>query len=547
MKRRPIRLRGVSALIQGKSWESEDLLQIGRLDDLEIVLDVPSISRRHAEVALTDQGWVVRDLGSTNGTFLNGTRIGRADQKLSQGDVLVCGDLKFAVEIRENNGPPDEDPREPRARLANASPASGEHALALVAGDPSQLVCDSERLVTLLRIGRDFSHDTSLDDLLGSILYDALHALRAQRGCIALVEAGTGQPIPRVCRPDDPGLKDPQGSVHAVVQRTLDRGESLLGRDVRPDAPGGPTPRRSPVAASSSLGAFLRTPNQRLGVLYLERGPFAEPFHLGDLHLADALAASVAGSIASVAHFLEREQQLFVQTLTALAQAVDLRDDHTGSHTQRVTDYALLLADELQVPAADRQLLQIGTPLHDIGKIGISDAILRKPGPLTEEEFTCMQSHTVKGAAILEIIPRLTPLIPIVRHHHERWDGGGYPDHLRGRDISCLGRIVAVADAFDAMTSDRPYRRALPLEQAFDEIHKRAGTQFDPECAAAFVRLRPRLEETIRRERSLLDTLSAKEMSNQVGPASPAMARAARTGLLPRLTPALLQAGTEYR
>jgi pSer/pThr/pTyr-binding forkhead associated (FHA) protein len=143
MKRRPIRLRGVSALIQGKTWESEDLLQIGRLDDLEVVLDVPSISRCHAEVALTDQGWVVRDLGSTNGTFLNSFRIGRADQKLSQGDFLVCGDLMLAVEIWENNGPSDEDPREPWARMESAPPASGEHALALVAGDPSELVCDS--------------------------------------------------------------------------------------------------------------------------------------------------------------------------------------------------------------------------------------------------------------------------------------------------------------------------------------------------------------------------------------------------------------------
>jgi HD-GYP domain-containing protein (c-di-GMP phosphodiesterase class II) len=280
-------------------------------------------------------------------------------------------------------------------------------------------------------------------------------------------------------------------------------------------------------------------------VLYLERGPFIEPFQLGDLHLADALAASVAGSIASVAHFLEREQQLFVQTLTALAQAVDLRDDHTGSHTQRVTDYALRLADELKLTPAERYLIQTGTPLHDIGKIGISDAILRKAGPLSEEEFAAMQLHTVKGAAILETIPQLTPLIPIVRHHHERWDGTGYPDRLCGQEISRLGRIVAVADAFDAMTSDRPYRRALPLELAFEEIRKRAGTQFDPDCAAAFLRLRSRLEDAIQRERSLLETISVGKRHHGAGTGTTAPLGTKPTGLLPRLPPAQLRPSSQ--
>ena len=124
----------------------------------------------------------------------------------------------------------------------------------------------------------------------------------------------------------------------------------------------------------------------------------------------------------------------------------DLRDDYTGSHTQRVTDYALMLAEELGLPKSDRYDLQIGTPLHDIGKIGISDYILRKPGPLTVEEAEYMKSHTLKGAAIIEIIPHLRAVLPIVRSHHERWDGLGYPDGLAGSQIPQLGRIVCVAD-----------------------------------------------------------------------------------------------------
>src|SRR5205807_8747206 len=133
------------------------------------------------------------------------------------------------------------------------------------------------------------------------------------------------------------------------------------------------------------------------------------------------------------------------------------RDQYTGGHTARVTNYSLLLADQLSLSAGDKELLRIGTPLHDIGKIGIDDAILRKPDRLTPEEFEAMKLHTVKGAEILATVPDLRPVIPIVRSHHERWDGRGYPDALAGKDIPALARVVALADAFDAMTSDRPY------------------------------------------------------------------------------------------
>jgi HD-GYP domain-containing protein (c-di-GMP phosphodiesterase class II) len=139
----------------------------------------------------------------------------------------------------------------------------------------------------------------------------------------------------------------------------------------------------------------------------------------------------------------------------------------------------------------------MGTPLHDIGKIGIRDSILQKAGPLTAEEFQIMKTHTVKGVAILETIAEMAPAIPLVRSHHERWDGRGYPDGLAGADIPRMARIVAVADTFDAMTSDRPYRTGMPARKAFKEIETQAGKQFDPECAAAFLALEDELVRVI--------------------------------------------------
>ncbi len=223
------------------------------------------------------------------------------------------------------------------------------------------------------------------------------------------------------------------------------------------------------------------------------------PFDEDDFFLADAVAAHVAIGIES-AMLVEEQREQFAQTVASLARAVDVRDYSTGNHTRRVTDYSLLLADELKLSPQERFQIQIGSPLHDIGKIGIDDAILRKPDRLTAVEFEAMKLHTVKGAAILESINALNSMIPIVRHHHERWDGSGYPDGLAADQIALTARIVAVADAFDAMTSDRPYRKALSTAAAFAELAAKAGSHFDPNCAQAFLRLRPYVEQLMLRQ-----------------------------------------------
>jgi putative nucleotidyltransferase with HDIG domain len=242
----------------------------------------------------------------------------------------------------------------------------------------------------------------------------------------------------------------------------------------------------------SVMCVLLRTPRRRLGVLHLDRGLEQQPFTEDDLHLADALAAHVSATLES-ALLLHQQRELFLKTITTLAQAVELRDDYTGGHTQRVTRYALLLAERLGLDREQTDIIRLGSPLHDIGKIGIDDAILRKPGKLTPEEYALMKEHTTKGAEILSNIPEMAPIIPIVRNHHERWDGTGYPDRLAGTDIPYLARIVAVADAFDAITSPRPYHtyhQCRSSSWAFGELQRQAGRQFDPDCVAAFLDIR---------------------------------------------------------
>lgn len=334
MPRPRIQLKAVTPALAGQTWTSDSRLRVGRVSNLEVVLDDPSISRYHAEISATKTGFLVRDLGSTNGTFLNKVRVGQAGQELRSGDIVRFGNIALTVLVSREN---------PRPRTNAAAPAEG---------------------------------------------------------------------------------------------KTQEKAAEELEKPAR-----------------------------------------------------------LAGM-----------EEVVLQTVTALAQAVELRDKYTGGHTQRVTNYALLLAERLGMSATDRMLLRVGVPLHDIGKIGVDDAILRKAAPLDSQEFQRMQSHPVRGAEILGSIPGLAPVLPIVRSHHERWDGQGYPDGLAGEQIPMLARVVAVADAFDAMTSDRPYRPGMPLRKALAEIAAGAGSQFDPHCVECFLTLEAYLEEMLQQRQSLGET-----------------------------------------
>ncbi len=191
----------------------------------------------------------------------------------------------------------------------------------------------------------------------------------------------------------------------------------------------------------------------------------------------------------------ERDQT-YDATLGALANALDVRDSETGGHSDRVLRYMELLIEEIGADAGSNQLLRRGALLHDIGKIGVPDNILRKPAALSDAEWVVMKRHPEFGARIVSGIPFLHDVAQIVRHHHERWDGKGYPAGLAGEQIPLGARIFAVADSFDAMTSDRPYRRAMTITAACEEVRRCSGTQFDPAVADAFARIeQERLEQ----------------------------------------------------
>ena len=175
------------------------------------------------------------------------------------------------------------------------------------------------------------------------------------------------------------------------------------------------------------------------------------------------------------------------QALFGLAEAIEAKDPYTKGHCGRVAAYSLVLAKEAGYPVDGLETLEFGAFLHDIGKIGIKDAVLLKPGPLDEAEWIHMREHPVKGFAIASKIEMLKPIMSAVRNHHERWDGSGYPDKMVAENIPLAARIVAIADAYDAMATDRPYKAALSLEECEAILRKTAGKMYDPELIEVFV------------------------------------------------------------
>jgi putative nucleotidyltransferase with HDIG domain len=191
------------------------------------------------------------------------------------------------------------------------------------------------------------------------------------------------------------------------------------------------------------------------------------------------MSASIESAMTDLKKAARENHELFINSVRALAAAIDAKDPYTRGHSERVARYAVSIARAMELPPEEVRKVRLSALLHDVGKIGIDDRILRKPTALTDEEFEVMKQHPSKGAAIMSAIPQLADVVPGMKHHHEKWEGGGYPDGLKGEEIPLLARIVSVADTFDAMTTTRPYQKAMEITFVVNRIQSLAGTRFD--------------------------------------------------------------------
>jgi response regulator RpfG family c-di-GMP phosphodiesterase len=317
----------------------------------------------------------------------------------------------------------------------------------------------------LISGGRVLQSARRLEDLLERTLEQACLAAAAEVGVVLLAD-GQGRPARVVAvRPAGDGNGHGPLTVPAEVE-------------ARPG---------EPRLADPLLAAPLAIKGEPVGAVVVRRGAARAPFTPDDLELLVGLTATASVALENASLYANLEAHFF-EMIRALVTVLEAKDKYTEGHSVRVTRYAVEIARALGLPEATIGVIRYGGILHDVGKVGIVDAVLQKPGRLTAEELRHIQQHPVLGWAIIAPLSFLREEALVVRHHHEWYDGRGYPDGLAGEAIPLTARVLAVADAFDAMTSTRPYRPALRVAEAVAELEKGAASgQFDPTIVRAFV------------------------------------------------------------
>jgi len=353
-----------------------------------------------------------------------------------------------------------------------------------------QLKKEIEQTKTLLEISRILNSTLDAKTVRTNAMEAVVRLLDCGAGSLYLIDAERGELYFEVALSEvadkvkEIRLKIGEGVAGWVAQT----GESALIADIEKDPRwASKVDKKSKFRTKNMVTVPVQSKGKIIGVLQAINKREGEVFDQEDLKLMTSLAHQVAIALDNA--FLYQEQrETFFQTAEALAVAIEKRDIYTGGHTKRVRDFSVAIAEEMGFKGEDRERLELAAILHDIGKIGIEDRILRKPGKLDDEEFAQMRSHPEQGYEILSHIKNLEKVIPGARYHHERPDGKGYPRGLNDGQIPIIARIIAVADTWDAMTSDRPYRQALEETKAVSELWQNRGNQFAPESVEAFLR-----------------------------------------------------------
>ena len=366
-----------------------------------------------------------------------------------------------------------------------------------------------ERLIRKQRkvidAGPKLSSAINLDDLLDEISREATKVVDADRSSIYLVDKEKNEIWTKVAI----GLKD---RLRFSINKGISGYVARTGEILNIDDPYSHSMFNKEIDKSTgyTTKSLLTVPmkNMRgeiLGAIQALNQIYDEPFSEIDEALLTSLASLAAAAVDNSQLYFEL-QNSYRQTLQSLVSLLDLRDNSTERHSIRVVKFTMRLAEETGITDRDElQIIEWGAMLHDVGKIGVPDSILQKPGPLTDEEWKIMETHPELGYQALKDIPFLKKAAFIVRHHQEKYDGTGYPAGLKEEEIPLGARIFAAADTYDAMSSDRVYRKALPYEVIVEEFKKCSSTQFDPKVVEAFLNVTRKEWQDIKEEIEAMD------------------------------------------
>ena len=483
-----------------------ELLTLGRDSASDVSLEDPKVSRRHAQLEVRAGQLYVRDLGSTNGTFVNSRLI--QEERLELGDVITIGTTELC--LRDSNDSHTINFTSIEAIVTSevqAKPKGGKDPLAEQFAnifnfykdynpEPAQVeqveLVKTQRLLngleSLYSVTNEMARLLPLNELLKVVAQGLFKVFAgAENLVILLYNQDIQRFVPAYAR-DRQGDEAPKITVSTtVLQRMMEKRCTLIANDLGDDSSMNVGESILQFNVKAAICAPLIASDRVLGALYMDNRLKNIHYDQMDAELVTSFANQAAIAIDN-ARLCDSLQNSYVQTLQSLVKAIEAKDDYTRGHSQRVKTYAIGIAKTLKLeqPFIDR--LAIAAELHDIGKIGVSEGIINKPGNLTDEEYKDIKNHVEMGVRILEPIQHLADVIPMIRGHHERWDGRGYPDGISEETIPFGGRILAVADTFDAMTSQRAYNKPIEKSVAAEKILKESKTAFDPVVAQALYR-----------------------------------------------------------
>jgi len=504
------KLVGQKGLLAGKEvpLSAKQECLIGRVPGAELQVEDDLVSRKHCRIYFEGGYYVIEDLESKNGTWVNGEKV--TSTPLFHGDQIVVGrqEMCFEMDVEGDKEagpvlrdvPTDKFSTEVRERVADRAATH----LGLVSGEEGgqRAVGELERdLVAVCRIIDVVNREESLGNLFARIMDHVMEVTGADRGYLFSGRELGGPLTPQVIRQ---GSNIPEWLRNtfsrSMVRECYKTGYSILRADPFAQET---DPSRSIMA--QQIQSLMCVPMQceegTVGVIYVDKLAGGEKkFTKRDLRVMSAIA-NEAGIAVRRAQLARRVETLFSDAIRSLVGIIEIKDQYTRTHSERVTEVAMRLGELVGLEPSDLRDLRLAGLLHDVGKVGTPADLLKKPSKLTESEYESFKLHPTYSARIIASIEGAGVIAAAVRHHHERWDGTGYPDGLAGEAIPLLARILAVADAFDSMFGGRAYKPPMEESQIVAEFRRTSGTQFDPSLAGAFVRaftVQPRFRDSIR-------------------------------------------------
>jgi HD-GYP domain-containing protein (c-di-GMP phosphodiesterase class II) len=350
-----------------------------------------------------------------------------------------------------------------------------------------------DQLEVLYSMGNLIHSERNLDTIFSIAADSILKVSRGARSAIIMIDPATGAPTEVVALSGDDKFGKTEFPVsRTIVEETFQQGVCLLSSDAMCDERFKSSKSVNLQKIRSVMSVPVRNEDRTTGVIYVDTSSLFETFTEGDLQLLAALGKQLGVAIER-ASLIAGLEDLFVGIIHTLVATIEAKDRYTKGHSERVTNFSMAIASKMNLERKKLAVLELSGLLHDVGKIGVPESVLNKNGKLTDEEFAIIKQHPNQGAHIIrnikniERIIDMNEIIEAVLHHHEEYNGRGYPGGLAQEGIPLIARILTIADTYDAITSDRPYRKGRDSQIAVDEIQRCAGDQFDPDCVEAFM------------------------------------------------------------